>query len=204
MYKVILASGSPRRKEIMDQMGISFEAVPSHEKEVVEHDIPSKMVEALAKLKADDVASRFESIEDNLIIIGADTLVFHKGQVMGKPKDRDDAIRMVKSLSGDTHEVYTGVYIIIRNNEDKENKKEENIAFSVCSKVTVQPLTMEEIEDYVDTGEPYDKAGAYAIQGRFGIYIKEIQGDYYNIVGFPISRIYEELKAKGINIKKLK
>lgn len=203
MYKVILASESPRRKEIMTQMGINFEVVPAHVKEDVEHNIPSKMVEALAMLKAKDVADRLKDEKDDLIIIGADTLVFHKGQVLGKPKDRDDAISMINSLSGDIHEVCTGVSIIIRNNSE-EGIKEENIVFSVSSSVVVHPLTIEEIEDYVDTGEPYDKAGAYAIQGGFGIYIKEIHGDYYNIVGFPISKIYEKLKAKGINIKNLK
>lgn len=205
MYRIILASESPRRREIMDQMGICYEVIPSHVKEDVKDDIPSKMVEALASLKARDVADRLKNEPNNTIIIGADTIVFHRGQVLGKPKDRDDAIRMLKSLSNDVHEVYTGVSIIIRKNNYKDIKaNDENIVFSVSTKVVVQPLTIDEIEDYVDSGEPFDKAGAYAIQGGFGIYIKEIHGDYYNIVGFPIAQIYEKLKAVGINLKKIK
>lgn len=206
MYRIILASESPRRKEIMEQMGISYEIIPAQVIEDIEEKSPSDMVEALATLKAKDVAARLKNEQGQFIIIGADTIVYHRGQVLGKPKDRDDAIRMLKAISDDVHEVYTGVSIIIRrNNYDKTNNKEdENIVFSVNTQVVVQPLTMDEIEDYVSSGEPFDKAGAYAIQGKFGIFIKEIHGDYYNIVGFPIAKIYEELIAKGINIKKLK
>lgn len=197
MYRIILASESPRRKEIMDQMGIDYETIPSQVEEVVEDTRPSDMVEALATIKAKDVANRLK--EENCIIIGADTMVFHRGQALGKPKDREEAVLMLKSLSDDVHEVYTGICIIIRSND-----KEESIIFSESTKVIVQPLSPEEIEDYVDTKEPLDKAGAYAIQGKFGIYIKEIRGDYYNVVGFPIAKIYEKLKEYGINIKKLK
>jgi len=206
MYRIILASGSPRRKEIMNQMGIGFETVPSYVNEDIKESDPSKLVEALASVKAKEVAGRFADERENLIIIGADTVVYHKGQVLGKPKDRDDAIRMLNGLSGDIHDVYTGVAIIIRRNksDNADINGEESIVFNVRTRVSVKLLSKEEIEDYVDSGEPYDKAGAYAIQGAFGIYIKEIQGDYYNVVGFPIARIYEELLKKGINIKKIK
>jgi len=205
MYRLILASESPRRKEIMEQMGINFETIPSHMKEDITKEDPSELVKTLASLKAGEVAARLKYERDNLIIIGADTVVYHNGHILGKPRDRDDAVRMLKEISGDVHNVYTGVSIIIRRTEpDKSNGRDENIVFSVKTQVAVKQLTMDEIEDYVDSGEPYDKAGAYAIQGRFGIYIKELHGDYYNVVGFPIARIYEELLDKGINIKKFK
>ncbi|TAH66913.1 MAG: septum formation protein Maf [Anaerolineaceae bacterium] len=206
MYRIILASESPRRKEIMNQMNIPFDTMPANVTEETIGNNPEDMVKALARLKAHDVADRIHACSEDLIIIGADTLVFHMGQALGKPKDRNDAIEMLKSLSNDVHEVYTGVCIIIRrNNNDHNNKvKNDEISFSVSTEVVVHPLTLEEIEDYVDTMEPLDKAGAYAIQGGFGIYIKEIHGDYYNVVGFPIAKIYEELLARGINIKKIK
>lgn len=206
MYRIILASGSPRRKEIMRQMGICFETIPSQVKEDIKEENPSKMVEALASLKAKEVAARLKHERDNLIIIGADTVVHHKGHVLGKPKDRDDAARMLKEISDDVHDVYTGVSIIIRRNGGNEEPEpeDENIVFSVRTRVTVKKLAEDEIEEYIASGEPFDKAGAYAIQGRFGIYIKEINGDYYNVVGFPIAKIYEELRARGINIKNLK
>jgi septum formation protein len=205
MYRIILASESPRRKEIMEQMDIPYEIMPAHVKEEAEDNSPAGMVEALASLKAKDVADRIKCEMEDIIVIGADTMVFHRGNALGKPKDRADAIRMLKSLSNDTHEVYTGVCIIIRRSSSQDhsnNKVDDEITFSVSTQVVVQSLTSEQIEDYVDTGEPLDKAGAYAIQGGFGIFIKEIHGDYYNVVGFPIAKIYEKLLAHGINIKK--
>lgn len=206
MYHIILASESPRRREIMEQMDIPYTTMPAN---IIESSIesePSDIVKALARQKAGDVAGRIQSRKENLIIIGADTIVFHRGRVLGKPKDRKDAIQMLSFLSDDIHEVYTGVSIIIRrNNLDQSDIKEnEEIVFSVVTQVVVQPLTLEQIEDYVDSKEPFDKAGAYAIQGGFGIYIREIHGDYYNVVGFPIAKIYEKLLAHGINKKKLK
>lgn len=198
MYKIILASESPRRKEIMSTMGIPFETVPANVIEIVEETEPAEMVKALASKKTKAVADTFGKGSGDLIIIGADTMVFFDGHALGKPKDREDAARMLTLLSGAVHEVYTGVSIIIRR-----EGCERSICFAVCTEVTVQPLTREQIDDYIATGEPMDKAGAYAIQGQFGIHIKEIAGDYYNIVGFPIARIYEELMSEGINIKKL-
>lgn len=203
MYRIILASESPRRKEIMNQMGIEYEAMPANITEKIAGNEPSDMVISLACQKARNVAERIEDGQEDLIIIGADTLVFHKKKALGKPKNRDHAIEMIEDLSDDEHEVYTGVCIIIRRNSLHRSEDEE-ISFSVSTRVIVYPLTREEIEDYVDTKEPMDKAGAYAIQGGFGIYIKEIHGDYYNVVGFPIGKIYEKLLEKGINIKKLK
>lgn len=205
MYRIILASESPRRKEIMEQMGIVYETIPADIIEEIEEGEASDMVKKLACQKANNVAARIHDEEKDLVIIGADTLVFHKGRILGKPKDRVDAIEILEELSGDLHEVCTGVCIIIRRNcQDSKKAGEQEIVFSVSTQVVVNPISREQIENYIDTGEPFDKAGAYAIQGEFGIYIKEIHGDYYNVVGFPISRIYEELLTHGINIKKIK
>ncbi len=203
MYDIILASGSPRRKEIMDTMEIRYRVVTADVEEVAEEKEPAAMVQALAALKADAVLQRLKQRAENcngIIIIGADTMVFYRDNALGKPKDEEDAFRMLSMLSGDVHEVITGVNIIIRNREGKA----ESVSFAVRTKVAVQPLTSHQIKEYIATGEPMDKAGAYAIQGKFGIFIKEIEGDYYNIVGFPIAEIYASLLRKGIDLKKLK
>ncbi|MBH1941265.1 septum formation protein Maf [Mobilitalea sibirica] len=200
MFRIILASESPRRKEIMETMGIPFEAMASNVEEVVRETLPEEMVQALAKLKSVNIAERIGHSDEDSIIIGADTMVFYQGHALGKPKDRADAIRILEMIADDSHEVYTGVSIIIR----RKGYKERIISFAVCTKVTVQPLTRQQIEDYVATGEPMDKAGAYGIQGSFGIFIQGIEGDYYNVVGFPIAKIYEELLHYGIDIKNIK
>ena len=144
-------------------------------------------------MKAEDVA---QTVEGPAIILGADTVVAHNGRILGKPKDKEDAVAMITSFAGDDHHVYTGV-CIIRKEADGSVKK---LSFAEGTKVTVYPMTEEEIRAYVESGEPMDKAGAYAIQGLFAPYIKEIAGDYYNIVGFPIAGIYQRLKAEGINL----
>lgn len=198
MQRIILASESPRRKEIMETMGISFETYPANVLEVVEETKPSEMVQALARKKAQFVAECIKDVNDIQIIIGADTMVFFQEHALGKPKDEADAVKMLRMLSDHEHEVYTGVCIIIRKKDDHDKK----ISFAVSTKVTVQPLSLVQIEDYVSTKEPMDKAGAYAIQGKFGIHIKKIDGDYYNVVGFPIAKIYEKLLEEGIDIKK--
>lgn len=199
MYQIILASESPRRKEIMRTMGIPFTAVSAAVLEESKETEPAPLVQALAKLKTEAVERKLTLPEEqDYIIIGADTMVFYQNQALGKPKDEADAFRMLQLLSDDTHEVYTGVNLLIH----KANGSKESISFAVGTKVVVQPLTEEQIRDYIATGEPMDKAGAYAIQGAFGIYIKEIIGDYYNVVGFPIAKIYEVLLNRGIDIKK--
>lgn len=204
MFRIILASESPRRKEIMNQMGIPYITMPANVTEEVKGDTPPSIVEALANLKSGDVGHRLKDERGDFIVIAADTMVFHHGQALGKPKDRDEAIKMITALSGDFHEVFTGVSIIIKTNSDNNyNIEDEAISFSVGTQVLVQNMTMEQIEEYVDTGEPFDKAGGYGIQGRFGIYISEIRGDYYNVVGFPIAKIYEILLSRNIDIKKL-
>ncbi len=206
MYHIILASGSPRRKEIMETMGIPYQVISSDVKEETEETEPAKMVQALASLKANAVLPQVKRLakeygpseeQPEYIIIGADTMVFYKEHVMGKPRNEQDAARMLRLLSDDTHEVYTGVSLIVL----RKDGTEEEWKLAVCTKVVVSPLTEEQIKDYISTGEPMDKAGAYAIQGRFGIYIREIIGDYYNIVGFPIAKIFDTLLEHGINLK---
>jgi septum formation protein len=202
MYQIILASGSPRRKEILETMGIPYRVVTGDVEEVTKETKPSLIVQALAGLKTKEVAFQLKRNEElkETIIIGADTMVFYREHALGKPRDTEDAARMLEMLSGDVHEVYSGVSVIILD----ETGKEERLSFAVCTKVSVYPLTKEQIMDYIATGEPMDKAGAYAIQGIFGVYIKEILGDYYNVMGFPIAEIYRVLLSKGIDIKKLK
>ena len=131
------------------------------------------------------------------LVIGADTVVVKDGKVLGKPKNREDAFTMLKGLSGSIHEVYTGVSLWMR-----EDGKKVQYSFYECTKVTMYPVTDEELNRYIDTGEPMDKAGAYGIQGKAAAFIKKIEGDYNNVVGMPIARIYQELKQLGIDVYK--
>lgn len=190
-YKVILASGSPRRRELLEQIGVSFEIRISDKEEIITSTVPEEVVKELSMGKAEDVARH---IEGPALILGADTIVAHKGRILGKPKDIEDAVAMISSLAGDDHEVYTGV-CILRKEADQSVKK---ISFAEKTRVSVYPMTEKEIRTYAESKEPLDKAGAYAIQGRFAPYIREISGDYYNIVGFPIAKIYQKLKEEGI------
>ena len=201
MRRIILASGSPRRKELLKKAGIEFEVIASGCAEVVNRAQPVEdVVKDLSKLKAEDVYNKFcresegQSIgseeDGGLIVIGADTLVCCNGEILGKPKNDDDAYRMIGMLQDNKHEVTTGVTII----NVMENGAKGIKSFAEVSEVEVYPMSVQEIWDYIDTGEPKDKAGAYAIQGKFSKYIKRINGDYSNIVGLPIGRVYRELK----------
>lgn len=192
-YQIILASGSPRRKELLELIGAEFKIITSNKEEVITSTNPEEVVKELSMMKAEDVAA---GVNGPAIILGADTVVAHGGRILGKPKDKEDALRMIRSFAGEDHYVYTGV-CIIKKEADGSVKK---ISFAEGTKVTVYPMTDEEIERYVASNEPMDKAGAYAIQGLFAPYIKGIEGDYYNIVGFPIAGIYQRLKAEGINL----
>lgn len=201
MYKIILASESPRRKELMDMMEVEYITRPANIVEEIDTTDPQEMVKGLSKMKVDFIYETLaaEEQEKNLIIIGADTMVFHKGQALGKPKDEEDAKAMIRSLSGDAHEVCTGVYILIK----EKHIDAKGLSFVESTKVYVEHISEEEIEWYVSTKEPMDKAGAYGIQGKFGIFIHKVEGDYSNVVGFPVARIYKELKKIGINIKNI-
>lgn len=185
MKKIILASGSPRRKELLEQIGLSFEVIPSGAQEKITKRIPAEVVEELSVQKAEDVAAQ---IADG-IIIGADTIVCQNGEIMGKPKDRRDAFRMLGQIQGNVHSVFTGVTVLI-----KDNQNTETVTFSCETKVHVYPMTAEEIERYLDTGEPMDKAGAYGIQGSFAAWVASIEGDYNNVVGLPVSALWQIIK----------
>lgn len=193
MYNIILASGSPRRKDILSQVGIPFEVRCSVKDEVTTKTLPEDIVKDLSLLKAEDI---LQSITTNSMVIGADTMVALDGQVLGKPKSKEDAYHMLSILQGKTHQVYTGVSILLKEKE----KETKTVQFVECSEVTINPMSHEEIMRYIETGEPLDKAGSYAIQGKFALHIGKITGDYYNIVGLPIGRLYSELKKLGIMV----
>ncbi|MBS1684821.1 MAG: septum formation protein Maf [Bacteroidetes bacterium] len=182
--KIILASKSPRRSELMRMAGFAFEVrskdVPEiHPANTQPEDVPAY----LAKLKA---SALLPELQDDELLVGADTIVILDGKVYEKPTDREDAIRMISALCGHTHKVVTGVYIA---------DKFKEIVFSETTYVTFNPLTQEEIAFYVDNYKPYDKAGAYACQEWIGaVAIRKFDGDYFNVVGLPINRVYEELK----------
>lgn len=201
MKRIILASESPRRKEIMKTMGIPFEIITANVIERVTQTEPNEMVQALAMLKTKPIMEQLiYNKEDYFIIIGADTMVFYQEKALGKPRDEAHAAEMLRMLSGNSHQVYTGVSIVLL----EKGIMNQTLSFAVKTEVVVQPLSEKQILDYIATKEPMDKAGAYGIQGAFGIFIKEIMGDYYNVVGFPIAKIYEELLNVGIDIKNLK
>ena len=194
---IVLASGSPRRKELLTQAGIEFEVLTSDADETPTKTVPAEIVMELSQRKGEDVYAvlesqgRIDSSKENLII-SADTLVFFKDERLGKPKDKADAVRMLRELSGEVHDVITGVTLIYVNQGERKQ-----VSFYEKTEVSVYDLTDEEIEAYVATGEPMDKAGAYAIQGFFGKYIKGINGEYANVVGLPIARLYYEIKKIG-------
>ena len=181
--KIILASKSPRRREILEMSQIEFKVLTLNVVEHVEESDPKKYVELTAKKKG--LAAVNELPND--LILSCDTIVVLDDEILEKPKNKDDAYRMIKKLSGRSHYVYTGVYLA-----SKVNCFEK--CFHVETKVNVSELTENEIINYINTDEPYDKAGGYAIQGLFGKHIEGIEGDYFNVVGLPINEIYKHLK----------
>ena len=190
MRKIILASASPRRRELLEQGGIPFTVIPSQAEEKITTEQPGQAVEELSYLKCSDI---YEKSLGDVLVIGADTVVASEGKILGKPSSQKDAVKMLQSLQGREHEVYTGVTIMAR--EGNENRKK---TFHEKTKVVFYPMSDEEIRSYVNTGEPMDKAGAYGIQGKSAVFIKEISGDYNNVVGLPLARLYQELKNMGI------
>lgn len=181
--KIVLASKSPRRSEILKNAGIDFTVrVANADETIPDGTKPQDAVVFLAARKAMAV----EKGEDELIL-GADTVVVLQDKILGKPKDREDAFNMLKSLSGRVHSVFTGVCAIGNG---------ISMTFAEETKVEFLPLTDDEINAYIDSSEPYDKAGAYGIQGLASKFIKGIEGDYFNVVGLPISRIYEKIFTK--------
>ncbi len=186
--KLILASASPRRAEILRDAGLSFTAIPSEVDETpLPGESPHDHVQRLATAKADLVAAR--SIGP-AIVIGADTVVTVEEHIIGKPRSAEDVRRTLTQLAGRTHSVLTGVTLIRLPDAERISFVEETL-------VHFSPLSQEEISQYLATDEPYDKAGAYAIQGRAGRYIPRIEGCYFNVVGLPLARVAQELKALG-------
>lgn len=196
MIKYILASGSPRRRELLEQVGLSFEILPAHGEEIITKELPWEIVEELSYQKAAEAAGRYVSENgainegDIHVIIGADTIVAYGSEIMGKPKDTEDAVRMLTALQNNTHQVYTGVTLALLSPD-----KTKTVTFHEKTDVSMYPMSPLQIREYVDTGEPADKAGAYAIQGKCAAYIKGINGDYNNVVGLPVGRLMQELSS---------
>ncbi len=191
---IILASGSPRRRELMQQIGLDFEVQVSEVEEHVTSTVPAEVVQELSRQKAEAVAAvLFKRGNDrsDCLVLGADTIVACDGRILGKPKDEADAVHMLTMLSGRAHEVYTGVTFVYADPVDGSRKEH---TFYECTKVHFAPMSAEEIAEYVATGDPLDKAGAYGIQGFCARYITGIEGDYNNVVGLPVGRVYQELK----------
>ena len=188
---IILASASPRRSELLTQAGFTFTVLPSSVEEVIQGDSPSEIAEGLAFQKADDVYKHLKKEYEgkDYMVIGADTIVYYDGEILGKPSDEQEAFDMLKMLSDRTHQVYTGLAIIRRINGTKTTT-----LFHEKTDVTFYPISDEELRSYIATKDPLDKAGAYGIQGPFAIHVKKIDGDYNNVVGLPIAKLYQALK----------
>jgi len=187
--EVILASSSPRRQQLLHLIGVDFKTVVSHAEEDNTKDIPPRqMAIAHARDKALDVAGL---VSCNDIVIGADTIVVLEGQVFGKPTDYDDAVRMLTALAGREHTVISGVAVI---------KGDQVFTGSSSTAVSIRPLSIEQIKRYVDSGEPMDKAGAYAIQGRGTLLVDRINGCYNNVVGLPLGLLSELLRQAGVEL----
>ena len=183
--RLILASASPRRRELLEKIGLPFDIIPAKGEETITKESPAEAVMELSWQKAQEIA---EQQTEECIIIGADTIVAKGERIMGKPRDREDAYRMLTDISDDCHQVYTGVTMI------RVGKQKKRITFVEKTDVYLYSMSGEEIDAYIASGDPMDKAGAYGIQGNFAIHVKGITGDYYNVVGLPIGRVYQELK----------
>ena len=182
MNKIILASQSPRRKQLLEMLGVSFDIQPADIDEQINPN--NDLVKEIEKLSYQKAYHVFKDHKDALVI-GSDTIVKIDNEVLGKPKDYANAKQMLEKLSDNTHEVVTGCTILVNDTVE---------TFSSIAKVTFYPLTKQEIDDYIKTNEPMDKAGAYAIQGLGAKLVKSIEGDYYTIMGLPIGELYQRLK----------
>lgn len=206
---LILASSSPRRHELLKNLHIPFHIIPSTIEEILDRELsPSELVKSLAWQKAADVYQRIVANPSILggatspravAVLGADTLVVLEGQMLGKPADQEDAFRMLTSLSGRAHEVYTGVHIIA-GNTDTEVLPPRSFSGAEKSKVFFRQLHPREITAYIETGEPMDKAGAYAIQATGSMFVNKIDGCFSNIIGLPIPLVVALLRAAGLII----
>ena len=185
---IILASGSPRRKELLLQIGIVPEIIDSHVEEKITSDVPAEVVMSLAEQKAVDVA---KNMPEGKVILGSDTVVAADGKILGKPKSHEEAYEMIRSLVGRSHQVYTGVCIVKKGAADA---KDTVVSFYDETDVQVSGMTEAEIREYADSEEPMDKAGAYAVQGFFARYIEGLRGSYANVMGLPVHLVYRKLK----------
>ena len=211
--RLVLASASPRRRELLSQIGLEFTVMPSTKEENAKTTEAGALVQGLSRQKAVDIWEQLsgdqgqnpdtdqeqiseETQEPNLngkrqpelLVIGADTVVCCEGKILGKPHSREAAAEMLTALQGRSHEVYTGVTLYSQS---------EAVTFFECTQVEFYPMTEAEISDYIDSKEPMDKAGAYGIQGLGARFVKGIRGDYNNVVGLPVGRLYQELKSHG-------
>ena len=211
--RLVLASASPRRRELLSQIGLEFTDMPSTKEENAKTTEAGALVQELSRQKAVDIWEQLsggqgqnpdadqeqiseETQEPNLngkrqpelLVIGADTVVCCEGKILGKPHSREAAAEMLTALQGRSHEVYTGVTLYSQS---------ETVTFFECTQVEFYPMTEVEISEYIDSKEPMDKAGAYGIQGLGARFVKGIRGDYNNVVGLPVGRLYQELKSRG-------
>ena len=189
--KIILASGSPRRKELLLQIGIVPEIIVSHVEEKITSDVPAEVVMSLAEQKAVDVS---KEMPEGTVILGSDTVVAADGKILGKPKSHEEAYEMIRRLAGRSHQVYTGVCLVKKG---PEGEADTVVSFYDETDVNVSPMTEKEIREYADSEEPMDKAGSYAVQGFFARYIDGLKGSYANVMGLPVHLVYQELKKLG-------
>ncbi len=190
MRRIVLASGSPRRKMLLEQIGLKFEIVKSDFKEKVNSSMePGELVKFLSMQKAKIVGSKYK----NSIIVAADTIIVLNNEIIGKPKTEKEAIKILRLLSGKAHTVITGLTVL-----DSTNNKA--VTKSVETKVFFRKLKSSEIENYIKLENTLDKAGAYGIQGIGSLLIEKIEGDYFNVVGLPLSTLHETLKNFGVNL----
>ncbi len=192
--RIILASASPRRKELLTQVGITFQVIPSTVEETIAGTTPGEMVESLAKQKAEDVFGKLcAATDEDLAVLGSDTIVVCDGKRLGKPADEEDAYRMLQMLSNREHEVYTGVCIMTQTNGCTYVHM-----FYECTKVQMYPISEEQARWYISTKEPLDKAGAYGIQGMGAVFVKGIVGDYNSVVGLPVAGVWQYFAQNNI------
>lgn len=209
--KLVLASGSQRRRELLTMCGYDYEIIVSNADETIDESDPENFVRALSFRKAKEVFERlFAAGRRDFAVVGSDTVVAFQKEgetkpvIIGKPKDAKDAVRILSMLSGKTHRVFTGVSVIADipdENADAQCSIQEKAEIQTeCSitEVTFETLSPDEITDYVNSGDPLDKAGSYGIQGPFGMFVREIRGNYFTVIGMPIPVLYKMLKKIGI------
>ena len=194
--RVVLASASPRREELLKKVVKDFDIIPSNiDESCIKEKVVGQLVEELSYAKAEKVFIKEQEKYDDLIVIGVDTMVALEDNLLGKPKDAEDAKKMLSSLSGKSNDVYTGLSIIVK----QKNKITKEVTNSK-TRVKMKEMSKEDIEEYVSTGEPLDKAGAYAVQGKGAKYIEKIEGNYDSVVGLNTDLVKEFLEKYGIEV----